>query len=304
LPDGSKLMKKRLRDPTELDSFDKIKKLAVIAMVSDDELMDQLVLKGGNAIDLIYGLSGRASTDIDFSMERQFDADQLGSISEKIERLLKDTFASSGLTAFDVKLSPQPPVINGAQRTFWGGYKVEFKVIPSDVYIDNVQDIKFLQRNASVIGPQDKRVFVIDISRFEYCTGKAKRDLDGYTVYVYTPEMIVIEKVRAICQQVPEYRKIVKKHPETARARDFFDIYILMEHFPIDLNEPSNKLLIKKMFESKRVPLSFIKKVEGHKEFHRPDFDAVRDTVKGNVKLKGFDYYFDYVVSKLKSIKF
>ena len=50
-----------------------IKKLAVIAMFSDDELMGRLVLKGGNAIDLIYRLSSRASVDVDFSIENDFD---------------------------------------------------------------------------------------------------------------------------------------------------------------------------------------------------------------------------------------
>jgi predicted nucleotidyltransferase component of viral defense system len=30
--------------------------------------MDQLVLKGGNALDLIYGISTRASMDLDFSV--------------------------------------------------------------------------------------------------------------------------------------------------------------------------------------------------------------------------------------------
>ena len=50
----------------DINILEKVKRLAIIAMVSDDELMDILVLKGGNAIDLIYQVSGRASIDIDF----------------------------------------------------------------------------------------------------------------------------------------------------------------------------------------------------------------------------------------------
>jgi len=55
--------------PSELEQ---IKKLAVIAMFSDDELMEQLVLKGGNALDLVHRLSTRGSLDVDFSMQSDF----------------------------------------------------------------------------------------------------------------------------------------------------------------------------------------------------------------------------------------
>lgn len=59
-------------------SLDDIKRMVIIAMASDDELMETLVLKGGNAIDLMYrdrsnNLS-RSSYDLDFLMEGDFDA--------------------------------------------------------------------------------------------------------------------------------------------------------------------------------------------------------------------------------------
>jgi len=57
-----------LGDILVLSSIDKIKKLVIIALVSDDYLMEQLVLKGGNAIDLVYQISGRASVDLDYSV--------------------------------------------------------------------------------------------------------------------------------------------------------------------------------------------------------------------------------------------
>jgi len=49
-----------------LKFLEKLKKLTIIAMVSDDYLMEKLVLKGGNALDLFYGISPRASLDLDF----------------------------------------------------------------------------------------------------------------------------------------------------------------------------------------------------------------------------------------------
>jgi len=114
--------------------------------------------------------------------------------------------------------------------------------------------------------------------------------------------MIVLEKIRAICQQHPEYRSIVKSHPSGARARDFFDIHTIMQTFPIDFNKETTKELLKASFESKKVPLSLIHKVVSQREFHSEDYPSLRDTVKKGVDLKPFDYYFDYVVGLLNSI--
>ena len=56
------------------DVLDRIKRLAVIAMFSDDTLLDKLVPKGGNALDLVLGVTTRASIDLDFSIEHAFGA--------------------------------------------------------------------------------------------------------------------------------------------------------------------------------------------------------------------------------------
>jgi len=52
-----------------LQRLEEIKRLVIIAMFSDDDLMDRFVLKGGNALDLAYKVSTRASMDVDLSME-------------------------------------------------------------------------------------------------------------------------------------------------------------------------------------------------------------------------------------------
>ena len=55
--------------------FDKlrfIRKLVLIAIFSDDDLMDTFVVKGGSAIDLLYKLDARASVDIDLLMDNDF----------------------------------------------------------------------------------------------------------------------------------------------------------------------------------------------------------------------------------------
>jgi predicted nucleotidyltransferase component of viral defense system len=71
-----------------LELLEKLKKLTIIAMVSDDYLMEKLVLKGGNALDIFYGISPRASLDLDFSMPDDFKDDELEGIKTKIENSL------------------------------------------------------------------------------------------------------------------------------------------------------------------------------------------------------------------------
>ncbi len=287
----------------DLAQIEKIKKLAIIAIVSDDYLMEQLVLKGGNAINLVYKISGRASMDLDFSMPGDFEEEQMDSIQSKLERLLRDTFQQEELVVFDIKLIKKPDNIKQPDMMrFWGGYQINFKVVPQSVYDSYSDNIESLRKYSTVIGPKDRRVFTIAISKFEYCDDKVAKDIDGYTVYVYTTEMIAIEKIRAICQQQPEYREIVQRHTPNPRARDFFDIYTITQSYPMDFNSFRIKELLITCFKSKKVPLNLIRKVNSQREFHRTDYPSLRDTVNSDVDLRGFDFYFDFVVAILNSI--
>lgn len=56
-----------------MDLFSEIRRLTIRALFADDTLMERLVLKGGNALSLVYGLSPRASLDLDFSLETDFE---------------------------------------------------------------------------------------------------------------------------------------------------------------------------------------------------------------------------------------
>lgn len=226
------------------DHITLIKKLAVIAMFSDDDLFDLLVLKGGNAIDLIHNLALRSSKDIDLSIEDEFKEDSLNLIKSKIEISLKKTFNEEGFEVFDITFKEKPPELSQDMKEFWGGYTVEFKVIESTKFDRFKNDVAALRRNSTVTGPKNKKIFSIDISKHEFCTNKQEYDLNGYTIYVYSPEMIVFEKLRAICQQMPEYRQIVKQPSQSARAKDFFDIFIISEKFEIQFATNDNIQLL------------------------------------------------------------
>jgi hypothetical protein len=272
-------------------------------MFSDDDLMDLLVLKGGNALDIVHKAAFRSSIDLDFSIENEFLKEDFGTILSKVERVLKDTFRPEGFEVFDVRFVEKPKKISEDLARFWGGYQIDFKIIELGKYFKYQNNIDTVRRNAAVVGPNNKKKFQIDISKFEYCQHKEERDLEGYTIYVYTPEMIIFEKLRAICQQMPEYEQYVNNPTRSARARDFFDIYTVFKIFRIDMKSKENFELLKNIFDAKRVPLELIGRIKEYREYHRPDFDAVKDTVKRDYRLESFDYYFDYVVNKAKDLK-
>jgi hypothetical protein len=294
--------KKRQTGPSEFDRLAHIKKLVVIAMFSDDELMDRLVLKGGNALDLIHQISTRASVDVDFSMQDDFPAEQREAFQERVERALRTTFRDAGYEVFDLKMEERPEGLTADVADFWGGYGVEFKLIRRSRFELFSAKIGDLRRYSLQLGQGQK--FFIDISRFEYTEGKEPQDLDGYRIFVYSPIMIVCEKLRAICQQTPEYGPVVKRNrPGSARARDFLDIHTLVTERELDIATAENRVLLTSIFQMKRVPLTLLGLIKNYREFHRTNFPAVRATIKAGVQIEEFDFYFDFVLELVDGLK-
>jgi hypothetical protein len=283
-----------------LERQERIKKLVIIALFSDDELMTRFVLKGGNALDLVYNVSTRSSIDIDVSMEDDFEPACIPEIRARIENNLKITFRAEGFEPFDVTLEPRPEKVAPEQTNFWGGYRIEFKLLETTQFKELSQDLAAMQRSAISIGGKGK--FQVDISKYEYTAKKTSWDIEGFTIYVYTPEMIVAEKLRAICQQMPEYTTTMKKHP-TPRARDFVDIHALLERFPLNMISDENQALVLGVFKAKQVPIRLIGTLANFRDFHRTNFQGVKDTVKPGIQLREFDYYFDYVLQICDHLK-
>ncbi len=270
-------------------------------MFSDDDLMETLVLKGGNLLDIVYGVASRASIDLDFSMAGEFTPSQWSGLGERIRRRMRETFRPNGYEVFDIKLTERPAHVTPDMADFWGGYRIEFKVIASEDYVRLGGDIESVRRQATIIGPGERRKFKIDVSKFEYCSPKGPLDFNDYRIYIYSPEMLLFEKLRAICQQMPEYAEVVNSPSRSPRARDFFDIHTILEHFAIALDAPDNHELLRHIFAAKRVPPRLLGRIAEYRDFHREDFTSVQDTVKPDVKLKDFDFYFDYVISAIES---
>lgn len=289
---------------SEIQRIERIKKLIIVAMFSDDEFLETLVLKGGNAVDLIHGAAMRGSLDLDFSLESDFPEPDPAKLRARFEALLNTTFEPEGLIAFDVAFVPKPLEVSADMRDFWGGYELEFKLIPKEKLDSLAGDQRLVRHAAENVDRQRRKRFRVDFSRHEYCAPKEEKTLDGYTIYVYTPAMIVCEKLRAVCQQTEDYGRIVKKsRAGAARAKDFFDIFTLVEHFGMDLAREEIIDLLKAMFAAKRVPLHLLGQVPRYRELHRSGFESVRQTVKPGVRLRDFDFYFDYVIRLTEKLK-
>lgn len=268
----------------------------IIALFSDDVLFHHLVLKGGNALNLVHGLGTRTSLDVDFSMDQDFS--DIDEARDRIFRALRDRMESLELVVFDESFVVEPDLWGTSRRERWGGYQIQFKLIEKEKYSALNSQPRKRQINAKVIGPAQERNFKIQISKWEYCDPKQELKLDDYTIYVYPPVLIAIEKLRAICQQMPEYTFRGHKKP---RGRDFYDIFTVVSESAVDLTTPANLEIARHVFEAKHVPLSLLQLVPSQREFHRPDWPNVQNSVSGEIQ--GFDFYFDFVLEQTMQLK-
>ena len=109
-----------------------LKREVILALFADNALMQQLVLKGGNLLDLVYGISTRPSRDIDLAILGEV-AD-LDCFRRTIDNALNKWFGPKGYVVFDVNIREEPKNLTEEFRAFWGGYKVDFKIIDAKTY--------------------------------------------------------------------------------------------------------------------------------------------------------------------------
>ena len=275
---------------------DEIRRRIIVALVSDDELLDLLVLKGGNALALAHGIGERASLDLDFSLEEDFES--ATDCSQRIERALVSEFGRLNIEVIDFKLLPRPSVGRGVPH-WWGGYRVEFKLVGQEKRA-GAKDAQVLRNRAFTIGDGvQNRTFSIDISKYEYTASRVTVSVDGFAVNSYSLEMIVAEKIKAICQQMPEYT-MGNRRP---RPRDFYDIHSVIERGAVLLGSPGFLDIVRAVFAAKRVPLALIEKIcaDDVYEFHLSDWSSVVTSSSGVAG--DFRFYFEYLCGRIHSLQ-
>lgn len=270
-------------------TIDEIRSYCIRALASDPYLFDQLVLKGGNALALIHGIGNRSSVDLDYSLEG--DVVDQTILRDKLKSALDVEFDKHDLIVVGERFESRPRT--GTNPLRFGGYRFEFMLSPREAFTATPKDIHALARSAVLSGPNQQRKFRIEISRYEFCDWKEQAQIDDVSVYVYSPEMIVAEKLRALCQQMPEYQHRTAKTP---RPRDFYDIYACVLHAGVNMNTPHFAELLRNIFEVKSVPLVFLERIESFRSFHATGWESVEVAVAEN--LDEYDFYFDLLSMK------
>jgi len=277
-------------------------------MALADATLNAMVLKGGNAIDLVHDRGTRASIDLDFSIADDFI--DLAVVSKTLkENITRQFHSEMNLHVFDLSMISKPRKLSDDVADFWGGYLVEFKLSTEEKFLQYQADIDALRRHAIPVTLAGQRKFKIEISKHEFCEPKRRYELDGgIFLYAYTEAMIVAEKLRAICQQMTEYAPIVRRSNRSGapRARDFFDIHGLVSSGVVNPYSGDFRALLENTFSAKRVPLHLLNNVGDYREFHLNDFQKVKDSLKAGDGVEDFDFYFDFVLricERLKSLR-
>lgn len=277
-----------------------VKRRTLVALFASPAFRDRLVLKGGSLLDLGFGISTRASLDLDFSIAGDFDDGF--NLRAECEAVLRTAFDTLGYRVVDVTCLEVPTKVSPDLKAFWGGYRLGFKLIARTQIPADAGSAVQLRRRAAPLLPGGSTIFQIDISKHEFCEDKQDFELDGARVFGYSPELAIAEKLRAICQQMPEYRNLVKKH-RAGRARDFVDIHDIREAYLVNFERPAFRDLVAGVFAAKRVPRMLLAQISNHRDDHRADFSAVQATVAAGAELEAFDFYVDYVVRACRGLE-
>jgi hypothetical protein len=277
-------------------NMEDVRRWIIAAIVSDDDLFELLVLKGGNAL-LLHKVTNRASLDFDFSTSEKPTVEFLE--KRLIGALKRRLLADRGLVVFDAEVcqKPKEPV-----REEWGGFLVTFKLIDADTY-DRLgrNDDDAARRSLTIDGMgQGKRIFKVEISPGEFTDDKVETEVEDLVCYIYSLRMIVAEKLRAICQQMPEYE--FQKTP-TPRPRDFYDIHMVQAVEKMDLGSPEFHELVRAVFKAKLVPLELLGRIRATKEFHESGWPQVLDSLRKQDMAQPFDFYFAFVVGEVEKLK-
>lgn len=182
---------------------------------------------------------------------------------------------------------------------FWGGYKISFTIVDIEKHQDKIDsqdpdNMKELSKYGEDLEDNKKKI-EIDLSYDEYVADKKSYDLEGTTIYLYSPLMLVYEKIRASCQQLEDYKLVGDK----TRARDLYDIYkILTNTRQATLREAvlnqDNFYILENIFKAKDVPLELMLKLDSKKSDLAEDYKTKVIPQISADEIEEFDYIFFY----------
>ncbi|MEI6293938.1 MAG: hypothetical protein WCP36_09650 [Methanomicrobiales archaeon] len=87
-----------------------------------------------------------------------------------------------------------------------------------------------------------------------------------------------------------------------SRARDFYDIFNLIQNFKMDFKTKANIALAHDILAAKKVPLKFILQIDAQRELHRGSWESVIQTINQQEELQEFDFYYDFVLENFSHL--
>jgi len=272
--------------------IDEVLTHTIVGIYSSTAIAPTLFLKGGSAMRLFDNLTSRISIDADFSVVDGIKGEK--KFFNAIKSCVGVEFRKLKYDVFDFKQVRRPKKRAAHSPDWWGGWACEFKLV-SFRYRGKEDSVK--RRHALIPDGANSSKILIDISEHEYCGKKRAIIIQGVRVLGYSRELLVLEKMRAICQQHPDYVYRSSKN----RARDFYDIYELTANVE-DSFALSCSRHIKKVFGAKEVPLELLSSLwnESFIDEQRRGFNEVKDTVSGVIH--DFGVYLEHLRFLIKEI--
>lgn len=276
---------------------DEIRNTILKAIYSNEQLNENLVLKGGNALK-IHGIVERESQDLDFSLKEtiRFSEEKEG---KEFKDSISEAFSDKGYFVNAFEFVSKPKKRHDNLPPYWGGYKISFTLLDANIYQDIIKSqpsekMKELNKFAIPLEGDGKKI-EIDLSYDEYVETKEDYNLDGTKIYLYSPLMIVYEKIRASCQQLDEYPLTTNK----TRARDLYDIYkALTNSKQMDLRDQvlssENFYILENIFRVKEVPFNLMNKLETKKDDLKIDYEEKVLPQIPSKHQEDFEFIFEY----------
>ena len=272
----------------------------LVAIYSHNVLSEKMYLKGGQALRFVHGLKSRLSRDSDFSFPQKIEEEDI--FFNYLKSVIEKEFLKNKLYVIDFKPTRKPKIKPTGSPDFWAGWAIEFKLITREQL-----SLSKIRQSASAIVPEGflTNKIPIDISEMEYCGSFETIKVKSVDIKVYSKPLLVLEKIRAICQSHPDYKY---RNTHINRARDFYDIeqiytQVLNEGKMDDFFKELSTHIIK-VFKAKGVPLSLVNSCLNDDEFLKSQeigWQEVQSTVKD--LNQSFSYYVQTVKRLVEKIK-
>ncbi len=120
----------------------------ILAVASSHDLVGRLVLKGGNALNLVHQVGSRTSLDVDYSMEDEFE--NLEQVGQALLTALTARYGERDIVPIDFALEPKPA--KAPEGSKWGGYSATFKLVDRKLWKECNGDINEARRKSIPIG--------------------------------------------------------------------------------------------------------------------------------------------------------